>query len=225
MRSIITTVICGGICFGCGGGNNGARVHIKPKKGGKDSFSATVEWNIVEQIDQNQLSIITRHDSSEPHYMSFDLPQNIISMMVRFGESMLIKANNYEKQPNHKLWEHDQYILSSELKAIHQFDMSSTPDCWSVTIIVCTPTARIVTDLSWLDNFQEMIVSTDSMRPVSELNVAYRYLGGHMRWSVKRCRRSHNKQENMGDGVLYYYNSRETDDMLIDTSEGREISI
>jgi hypothetical protein len=50
MRSIITTVICGGICFGCGGGNNGARVHIKPKKGGEDFFCATVEWNIVEPL-------------------------------------------------------------------------------------------------------------------------------------------------------------------------------
>ena len=72
-----------------------ARVTVDTSSQKKEDFTAIIEWNIMGEIDQKKLKIITDEDLRGSDYISFVLPSNIENTMRRFGQAMAMKAKKF----------------------------------------------------------------------------------------------------------------------------------
>jgi len=122
--------------------------------------------------------------------------------MRRFGQAMAMKAKQFGTKLKER-WEREQVTSESiDWKMTYQFDMSSTENCWSVTVAVYPRGGRKDLKLSWLKGFQTVVITTDAMGPVHQFNSEYLSQPEYMRWFIQRC--PHSLFDNQQYGAILY---------------------
>jgi len=212
--SICIVVACAMIIHGCGGGS-GARVTVDrttsdSQKG--NTFSATVEWNVYDELDKKILQKVGSHDpigQNAVSSFSFELASKIVEMMNKLGEAMLIRARLL-KYMHDTEWQSEPIQVTKGNERLKMFETielnpSSDTPCYNLSIYIFDDNKDSV-NYEWLKPFRKMKISSDWMKYVLDFEPVLLSGKSFMVWTRNTCFGT--ADANPGMGTIYYYKSR-----------------
>jgi len=199
MRIISPTLLCcaGLNLIGCGG----TSVRIHPEKANsKDSFSATVEWNILKDLEDDKLKIIkkTKGDRMSTSDIEFELPIDIVRMMVDLANPLLLPQPGVDKLRRPRNIKLESLSRpADELSGLTMFERFEIFEnfCWNIYIFIYKEDLK-EPGLDWLKPFHRTTVDSKLLK--FTLNFSEDLGGAYMRWYVRQCPQEQGTYEAVG---------------------------